>query len=1335
MRDEEADAFGATLAGGPSTIPAPRLDVSEAPLEEGDDERYELREVLGEGGMGEVRLCRDRRLGREVALKVIRATGAQRPDLRARFEREARVQGQLEHPSIVPIYDIGLDAHGAAYFTMRRVRGLTLEQVLEARRKGSAAAQSFSPARLLGAFASVCQAVAFAHARGLVHRDLKPANIMLGDFGEVYLLDWGLAKVVGAPETAGGAEGASVHGSGATRAGDAMGTPGYMAPEQVRGERNVTSRADVFALGCVLYECLTAQPAFAGEHVMAVLASLLFEEPARVRTLCPDASEALDELIASMLQKEATARPEHGAAVVRALAELEGSSPSGARRTSVRPRGAALTSDEQRVLTVLLAGRTNATAETVDSHTGSTLRHTSEAVALEHGCRFDVLAGEAILVTARAAGASTDRAAAVARSALALRDLHGDAPLVIVTGKAVTKERMPLGRLLDHAAWLLKQTAPGEVRIDETTAGLIDTAFDVHRADGAIVLRAEREAAASRTLLGRASPFVGRERDLATLNTVFDGCETEPCSQAVLVIAPAGTGKSRLRHEFVRRLGERDGAVEVLHGRGDQLSAGAPFMLLSRALRRAAGIVDGEPVDARENKLRTRLATVLSGDAWDRTVESLSEMIGSRPAADNAGGDGAHADAAALGDAMRAAWITWLRAECEARPVVLVLDDLHWGDLPTVSFVDAALRDLSELPLMVLALARPEVEELFPKLWSQREVHRLHLAPLARKASERLVRECLGADVDAQTLASVVERAEGNAFFLEELIRAVSEGGKDRALPVTVLGMLQSRLDAFEPDARRLLRAASVFGRTFWRGGVAALAGNSAGGSDLDEWLVRLEGREVISRRPGASFPGETEFQFRHDLVREAAYAMLTDEDRVLGHRLAGVWLDAVGETNAIALAEHFDRGGERARAVAHYLRGARQALEGTDLDAVLARAQRGIDCGASGETLGALQLVRAEAFRWRGNFDDGEASATAAAELLTEGTSAWFRAVGEIVFFAARRQRFDVLVEWALRAGASAAPREAQGAQVFCLCDGAKQCLNAGHVREGDSLIARVDQLVGDLHTLKPAVAAQVHRLRGSRARLEGDAGNALAHYESALASLEQAGDVRERCNGEVGLAFSCIETGEFDRARTLLETTLATAGRIGLPAVAARCNHNLGLVYSASGEHERARVAETIAVNAGRAQGDRRFEGWSRIYLSVIEHRAGRFGEAEVQAREASRLLEPLPAVRAGARAALARALLSQGRLNEALDAAREAHDLLESLGYLEEFNAVIPLVLAEVLAARGEGDAARATIGVAHEKLLARAARIDDAARREAFLRRVPEHAATAELAARL
>jgi eukaryotic-like serine/threonine-protein kinase len=254
--------------------------------------RYEAGRVLGEGGMGEVRLCRDRRIGRDVAVKVIRGAQVDRPEARARFEREARVLGQLEHPSIVPIYDLGVDADGAPYFTMRRLGGQTLEQVLHGLRDGRAGiAQAFSRSRLLAVFASIAQAVAFAHARGVVHRDLKPANVMLGDFGEVYVLDWGLAKVIGAVElpSASADPDPGPGSSPATRAGEAIGTPGYMAPEQIRGElERVDERTDVYALGAILFEILTYQPLHRGATIPALYASALDGADARASVRAPD---------------------------------------------------------------------------------------------------------------------------------------------------------------------------------------------------------------------------------------------------------------------------------------------------------------------------------------------------------------------------------------------------------------------------------------------------------------------------------------------------------------------------------------------------------------------------------------------------------------------------------------------------------------------------------------------------------------------------------------------------------------------------------------------------------------------------------------------------------------------------------------------------------------------------------------------------------------------------------------------------------------------------------------------------------------------------------------
>jgi eukaryotic-like serine/threonine-protein kinase len=277
-----------------------------------------------------------------------------------------------------------------------------------------------------------------------------------------------------------------------------------------------------------------------------------------------------------------------------------------------------------------------------------------------------------------------------------------------------------------------------------------------------------------------------------------------------------------------------------------------------------------------------------------------------------------------MGEQMRQAFVDFLQAECAAHPLVLVLEDLHWGDPPTIRFVDAALRALHEQPLLVLALARPEVHEALPRLWDGRALVELALTPLTRRASERLAREVLGDSVPAALIKGIVDRADGNAFYLEELIRAASLG-KGAALPETVLAMVHARLFGLDPEARRVLRAASVFGQSFCRGGVSALLG----GADVEGWLAALAHQEVISVDAGGKFPGEAEYTFRHSLLREAAYGMLTEDDRAVGHRLAGEWLERAGEVDASVLAEHFERGGETTRAAAWYRRAAERAASG----------------------------------------------------------------------------------------------------------------------------------------------------------------------------------------------------------------------------------------------------------------------------------------------------------------------------------------------------------------------------------------------------------------------
>ncbi|HEY6463463.1 MAG TPA: serine/threonine-protein kinase, partial [Polyangiaceae bacterium] len=267
--------------------------------------RYVVLERLGEGGMGEVRLCHDELLGRDVARKQMRRAIASHPDLHARFLREARVQARLEHPSIVPVYDLDVEA-GAPFFTMKRVRGATLGEILTrlaAREKD--AVESYSRHRLLAAFASVCLTVELAHESGVVHRDLKPDNVMLGSYGELYVLDWGIAKIADEPARA--LQQDAEHGAERTRtrSDSFLGTPGYMAPEQLEEPSSVDARADVYALGAILFEIVTLQPLHAVADGAQMMAATLRGVEARPSVRAPGCNTApeLDDICA-----KATAR-------------------------------------------------------------------------------------------------------------------------------------------------------------------------------------------------------------------------------------------------------------------------------------------------------------------------------------------------------------------------------------------------------------------------------------------------------------------------------------------------------------------------------------------------------------------------------------------------------------------------------------------------------------------------------------------------------------------------------------------------------------------------------------------------------------------------------------------------------------------------------------------------------------------------------------------------------------------------------------------------------------------------------------------------------------------
>ena len=285
--------------------------------------RYRIDGEIARGGMGEILKGRDPDLGRDVAIKVLREDLRENGDLVRRFVEEAQIGGQLQHPGVVPIYELGTFADLRPFFCMKLVKGQTLADQLEARRD-----PTHDLPRCLSIFESIAQTIAYAHTRGVIHRDLKPSNVMVGSFGEVQVMDWGLAKVLARggivndaqagkekpPETL-IATARSGSEADLSRAGSIMGTPSYMAPEQARGETDlINERADVFALGSILCEILTGSPAFTGRNSNEILRKAARGETADalVRLESSGAEGELVSLAKDCLAVEPQDRPHDG---------------------------------------------------------------------------------------------------------------------------------------------------------------------------------------------------------------------------------------------------------------------------------------------------------------------------------------------------------------------------------------------------------------------------------------------------------------------------------------------------------------------------------------------------------------------------------------------------------------------------------------------------------------------------------------------------------------------------------------------------------------------------------------------------------------------------------------------------------------------------------------------------------------------------------------------------------------------------------------------------------------------------------------------------------------
>ncbi len=1287
--------------------------------------RFELGERRGTGGMGSVYRARDRVTGQTVAVKLLKE---ERLADRARFEHEAQLLADLAHDAIVRYV-----AHGRAregyYLAMEWLDGEDLAERLDR--------APLAPADAVAMLARIAEALGVAHARGIVHRDVKPSNIFLpgGDPARAKLLDFGVARsmVGGRPDT---------------QTGTALGTPGYMAPEQARGERDLDARVDVFALGAVLFRCLAGTPPFDAANTIAVLTKVLFDEPPPLSSVRPDLPPAIHVVTALALAKERTARYADGAALARALWDV---APAVALSAAPEATTTGITGGEDRILSSVLvrrdagaprrvakAGPDEATRSGRDQPTvaiGSDA-DTVLAMRLAGPMRgtFERLADGTWAVVFAGEGA-TEMATRAGRFALALRDRFPDARIAIATGRGHTGSTITHGAF-DRAAQLVTDEAAGTILVDDVTASLVEGRLEVDRGTRAIRLVGEAmERQALRQVCGVVTPFVGRTREVRLLRGVYDGCVEDGRPAAALVIGAPGAGKSRLAAELLVQL-EREGAA-VWRGYADALAASAPFAPVARILRRALGMVGEQITAASRQTIETRVREVLAGDAATRVVAAITELLDP-----TARGDAA-VDPVALGDQIRRAVEDWTAAEAARAPLVVVLDDVHWADPGTLALFDGVLRNVAG-PVFVLAMARPEVAERFPRLWADHGVTTVQLAPLAPAATQQLARAALGAGAGDEVVAQLVDKSAGNPFFLEELVRARAERGASAdggdaggdAWPETVLATVEARLATLDGDARRLLRAAAVLGQVFWPGAVVHLVGGAAYASAVTSRLELLIEREYVIATAESRFGKERQLAFRHALVRDAAYGTLPDDDRRLAHRLAAEWLESMGEAPAI-LAEHYERAGTPDAAVPCYVRAAEAALVGDDVAGALALCRRGLAAGADGEARGTLRWLEAEAAWWRGEHARAVTAGVVALATLPARGARWYAALGATAWSAGPLGDTERLVELAGDLLRQPPPDEVRSHAVIAAVKLANFLLFAGIVDGLRKVLAFVQS---HAPRLPPGDAATgwVEYLRYLAAMRDGELGRAARSVEKSIAAYAAAGDLRNTCLQRMHHGHVLALIGQYERAEEVLRKSVAEAERLGAWSTLAHAREHLGGLLAVVGRDAEAEALLRAARAAYREHGDAR--GEATACAELADAWRARPAEAEAVLREGLALAEAHPPTRAALDAQLARLLLARGPADEAAVAeaftrAAAAYDVIEAGGIVEDSEAVIRLAYVEALEATGRRDDAGTIAWVALQRLRTRAKRLGDPAWEASFLDHVSENAATVAAAARL
>jgi class 3 adenylate cyclase/tetratricopeptide (TPR) repeat protein len=552
------------------------------------------------------------------------------------------------------------------------------------------------------------------------------------------------------------------------------------------------------------------------------------------------------------------------------------------------------------------------------------------AVLERHGGTVEKFIGDAVMAVFGAPRAHEDDPERAVRSALAIRDWARAEPdlqvrVAVASGEALVSlgarpaegEGMVAGDVVNTAARVQSAAPVNGVLVDDSTHRATRDAVSYAQAEPVLAKGKAEPVRVWEALepvarfgvdlsVDAQTPLVGRDRELELLRSLLDRARTEGSTQLVTLVGVPGIGKSRLVGELSRLADEEPELVTWRQGRCLPYGEHVTYWALGEIVKAEAGILESDQPAAAEEKLRRMVSSVVTDEADARWVAGELRALA-----------GLSSEAGGNADAAKGAWSRWLEGLAHRRPTVLVFEDLHWADDGLLDFVDELVDWLRDVPLLVVGTARPELVERRPG-WGGGKANSttISLQPLQDDDSAQLVAALLGRPVQlADEREALLERIGGNPFFAEQYVRMLGEEGATGALPESVQGVIAARLDALPRDEKELLQEAAVQGKVFWAGGVSSARRMPV--ADADRALRALERKDFVRRERTSSVAGDTQYAFRHVLLRDVTYAQIPRRERGEKHRRAAEWIESLGrpDDHAELLAYHYLQALELARA------------------------------------------------------------------------------------------------------------------------------------------------------------------------------------------------------------------------------------------------------------------------------------------------------------------------------------------------------------------------------------------------------------------------------------